>query len=105
MVEFDFTFTGIDLFLNDDVWISYFLYFLKKIKIYSLQQHIKKRNDGKPSLIYTKRTITTGLVDTYGKTNAMLSYLFTGLYLLLMIVHVFTVYGVVWTVLSLTIIH
>ena len=56
-----------DLFLNDDVWISYFLYFLKKIKIYSLQQHIKKRNDGKPSLIYTKRTVTTGLVDTYGK--------------------------------------
>jgi len=59
-----------DLFLNDDVWISYFLYFLKKIKIYSLQQHIKKRNDGKPSLIYTKRTITTGLVDTYGKNLA-----------------------------------
>ena len=59
-----------DLFLNDDVWISYFLYFLKKIKIYSLQQHIKKRNDGKPSLIYTKRTITTGLVDAYGKNLA-----------------------------------
>ena len=56
-----------ELFLNDDVWISYFLYFLKKNKIYSLQNHLKKTNDGKSSLIYTKNLNDTGLIETYGK--------------------------------------
>ena len=57
-----------ELFLNDDVWISYFLYFLKKIKIFSLQNHIKNRNDGKQALIYKKTTETSGLIQTYGKS-------------------------------------
>ena len=56
-----------DLFLNDDVWISYYLYFLKKIKIFSLQNHIENRNDVKQPLIYKKTTEASGLIQTYGK--------------------------------------
>ena len=56
-----------ELFLYDDLWISYFLYFFKKKKILSLQEHLKKSDDGKPSLIYTTRIVTSGLVETYGK--------------------------------------
>ena len=56
-----------ELFLNDDLWISYYLYFLKKIKIYSLQEHLKKDSDGKRSLIYTQNIVTSGLIQTYGK--------------------------------------
>ena len=56
-----------ELFLNDDLWISYFLYFFKKNKILSLQEHLKKNDDGKPSLIYTTRIVTSGLIQTYGK--------------------------------------
>ena len=36
-----------ELFLYDDLWISYFLYFFKKNKILSLQKHLKKDDDGK----------------------------------------------------------
>ena len=56
-----------ELFLNDDVWISYYLYFIKKNKIYSLQDHLEKDFAGKPSLIYTQKKITSGLIQTYGK--------------------------------------
>lgn len=56
-----------ELFLNDDLWISFFLYFIKKKKIFSLQEYLKKDNSGKPSLIYTQRIITSGLIQTYGK--------------------------------------
>ena len=56
-----------ELFLYDDLWISYFLYFFKKNKILSLQEHLKKSDDGKPSLIYTARIVTSGLIQTYGK--------------------------------------
>ena len=41
-----------ELFLYDDLWISYFLYFFKKNKILSLQEHLKKNYDGNPSFIY-----------------------------------------------------
>ena len=58
-----------DLFLNDDLWVSYFLYFLKKNKIYSLQKHLKKTSDGKLSLIYRKHIIDSGLIETYGKND------------------------------------
>jgi len=58
-----------ELFLNDDLWISYFLYFLKKRKIYSLQKHLEKRNDNKPRLIYRKHIKETGLIDTYGNNT------------------------------------
>ena len=56
-----------ELFLYDDLWISYFLYFFKKNKILSLQNYLKKNNDGQSSLIYKKHIIASGLVETYGK--------------------------------------
>ena len=55
-----------ELFLNDDVWISYFLYFIKKTKIFSLREHLKKDKEGKFSLIYTKDSKNKGLIETYG---------------------------------------
>ena len=59
-----------ELFLYDDLWISYFLYFFKKNKILSLEEHLKKNNDGKPTLIYKKHIVASGLVETYGKNLA-----------------------------------
>ena len=56
-----------ELFLYDDLWISYFLYFFKKNKILSLQEHLKKDSDGKQTLIYKTHIIASGLVSTYGK--------------------------------------
>ena len=56
-----------ELFLYDDLWISYFLYFFKKNKILSLKEHLKKSNDGKPALIYKKHLVASGLVEMYGK--------------------------------------
>ena len=56
-----------ELFLYDDLWISYFLYFFKKNKILSLQEHLKKDSEGKQSLIYKTRIVASGLVSTYGK--------------------------------------
>jgi len=55
-----------ELFLHDDLWISYFLYFFKKNKILSLREHLKKDKDGKPSVIYKKHILASGLVETYG---------------------------------------
>ena len=56
-----------ELFLYDDLWISYFLYFYRKNKILSLQEHLKKNEDNKRSLIYKTHIIASGLVSTYGK--------------------------------------
>ncbi len=56
-----------ELFLYDDLWISYFLYFFKKNKILSLREHLKKDSNGKLSLIYKKHIVDSGLVETYGK--------------------------------------
>ena len=56
-----------ELFLYDDLWISYFLYFFKKNKILSLKEHLKKAKDGKPALIYKKHIVASGLVETYGR--------------------------------------
>ena len=56
-----------ELFLYDDLWISYFLFYYKKNKIFSLQEHLKKRNDGMPILIYKKHIVASGLVETYGE--------------------------------------
>tara|TARA_B100000029_G_scaffold240677_1_gene237832 strand:+ start:1716 stop:2447 length:732 start_codon:yes stop_codon:yes gene_type:complete len=56
-----------ELFLYDDLWISYFLRFFKNNKILSLQEHLKKGKDGKPSLIYKTRTASSGLISIYGK--------------------------------------
>ena len=56
-----------ELFLHDDLWISYFLYFIKKNKILSLREHLKKDKEGKPILIYKKNITVNGLIDSYGK--------------------------------------
>ena len=56
-----------ELFLYDDLWISYFLYFFRKNKILSLQEHLKKNQDNKRSLIYKTHIVASGLVSTYGK--------------------------------------
>ena len=56
-----------ELFLYDDLWISFFLYFFKKNKILSLREHLKKDKEGKPLLIYKTHTVVTGLISTYGK--------------------------------------
>jgi len=56
-----------ELFLYDDLWISYFLYFFKKNKILSLQDYLRKGKDGKPSLIYKTHNVASGLISTYGK--------------------------------------
>tara|TARA_B100001123_G_scaffold376076_1_gene442505 strand:- start:370 stop:1101 length:732 start_codon:yes stop_codon:yes gene_type:complete len=57
-----------ELFIHDDLWISYFLFFFKKNKIVSLQKHLKKGTDGKPTLIYKKHISDMGLVATYGQS-------------------------------------
>ena len=56
-----------ELFLYDDLWISYFLYFFRKNKILSLQKHLRKDNYGKRSLIYKTHIVASGLISTYGK--------------------------------------
>ena len=56
-----------ELFLYDDPWISYFLHYIKKNKILSLQEYLKKKEDGKISLIYKTHTIASGLIELYGK--------------------------------------
>jgi len=56
-----------ELFLYDDLWISFFLYFFKKNKILSLREHLKKDKEGKLLLIYKTHTVATGLISTYGK--------------------------------------
>jgi len=55
-----------ELFLYDDLWISFFLYFFKKNKILSLQKDIKVKNQSEPSLIYKTHIIASGLISTYG---------------------------------------
>tara|TARA_B100000700_G_C14941780_1_gene807138 strand:+ start:435 stop:1166 length:732 start_codon:yes stop_codon:yes gene_type:complete len=56
-----------ELFLYDDLWISYFLYFFRKNKILSLQDYLKRNKDNKKLLIYKSHIETSGLVSTYGK--------------------------------------
>ena len=56
-----------ELFLYDDLWISYFLSFFKKKKILSLQNELKKDKDGKLSLIYKTHILAKGLISIYGK--------------------------------------
>ncbi|HJO77117.1 MAG TPA: hypothetical protein QF874_00565 [Pelagibacteraceae bacterium] len=55
-----------ELFLYDDLWISYFLRFIKKNKILSLRDHLKKKSDGKHSLIYKTHILVKGLISIYG---------------------------------------
>ena len=59
--------TNKDLFIHDDLWISFFLFYVKKIKILSLQPHLKKTTENKTSPIYTKHTQDNGLIESYGE--------------------------------------
>ena len=56
-----------DLFIHDDLWTSFFLFYVKKVKILSLQSHLKKNESGKLSLIYKKHIHEDGLISSYGK--------------------------------------
>jgi hypothetical protein len=55
-----------DLFIHDDLWTSFFLFYIKKVKILSLQSHLKKNNN-KFLPIYKKHTEDNGLISSYGK--------------------------------------
>ena len=55
-----------ELFLYDDLWISYFLHFIKNNKILSLRHQLKRSEDGKESLIYKTHILAKGLISTYG---------------------------------------
>ena len=56
-----------ELFLYDDLWISYFLYYFKKNKILSLQEHLKKNSNNENTLIYKSHVKSSGLISIYGK--------------------------------------
>jgi hypothetical protein len=55
-----------ELFLNDDLWISYFLSILKKKKILSLRQYIKNNSNENLPLIYKTHNNESSLVSLYG---------------------------------------
>ena len=59
--------TNNEIFIHDDLWISYFLNKIKKNKILSLQEHIKMNNNEKSSLIYKGHSNNPGLIESYGK--------------------------------------
>jgi len=59
--------TNKDLFIHDDLWISFFLFYVKKIKILSLQPHLKKTTNNETSPIYKKHSQDNGLIESYGK--------------------------------------
>ena len=46
-----------------DIFLSY----VKKIKILSLQSHLKKTTDNEMPLIYKKHSYDKGLIESYGK--------------------------------------
>ena len=56
-----------DLFVHDDLWTSFFLFFVKKVKILSLQSQLKKNTNNLFSPIYKKHTEDSGLILSYGK--------------------------------------
>ena len=56
-----------NLFIHDDLWTSFFLFYVKKVKILSLQSHLKKNESGKFCLIYKKHSHDDGLISSYGK--------------------------------------
>ena len=56
-----------ELFLYDDLWISYFLYYFKKNKILSLQELLEIDTSGKRKTIYKTHSVASGLISTYGK--------------------------------------
>ena len=59
--------TNKDLFIHDDLWTSFFLFYVKKIKIFSLQPHLKKTVNNEILPIYKKYIQDNGLIESYGK--------------------------------------
>ena len=55
-----------DLFIHDDLWISFYLYYIKKVKILSLQNHLKKNKNNHSELIYKTHNKDGGLIASYG---------------------------------------
>ena len=55
-----------ELFIHDDLWISYFLFFIKRIKILSLQKYLKIKEDGKRKTIYEIHSAESTLISNYG---------------------------------------
>ncbi len=58
--------TNHNIFIHDDLWISFFLFYLKKTKILSLRSHLKKHNN-EFELIYRKHVNDQSLISGYGK--------------------------------------
>jgi len=56
-----------NLFIHDDLWTSFFLFYVKKVKILSLQSHLQKSENNKFQLIYKKHSFDDGLISSYGK--------------------------------------
>ena len=56
-----------ELFLYDDLWISFFLFFFKKNKILSLHNFLKKDQNGKKKTIYKSHNNKSGLISTYAE--------------------------------------
>ena len=56
-----------ELFLYDDLWISFFLFFLKKNKILSLHNFLKEDKMGKKKTIYKSHNDKSGLISTYAE--------------------------------------
>ena len=56
-----------DLFIHDDLWVSFFLFFIKKVKILSLQSYLTKTSENRFSTIYKKHDNRDGLISSYGK--------------------------------------
>ena len=59
--------TNKDLFIHDDLWTSFFLFYVKKVKILSLQPHLSKNTNNEISPIYKKHSHYNGLIESYGK--------------------------------------
>ena len=55
-----------ELFIHDDLWTSYFLFFIKRIKILSLQKYLKIKEDGKRKTIYEIHSAESTLISNYG---------------------------------------
>ena len=55
-----------ELFLYDDLWISFFLFFFKKNKILSLHNFLKEDGAGRKKTIYVSHSEKSGLISTYG---------------------------------------
>ena len=55
-----------ELFIHDDLWTSYFLFFIKRVKILSLQKYLKIKEDGKRKTIYEIHNTESTLLSSYG---------------------------------------